>query len=892
VWIETLDVRGYRRLRGVYRFGRGLNIVVGDNETGKSSLHDALIRTLFGFSRQERRRQAGESEKDRRAPWTGGDFGIVAIVHDSQARTLRVEWDFASHTVRVLDAATGADRSAEVRGRHGDVTLGSWLLGLDLAEFRQVCCLDQAAISAVERTENLVLALQQAVERVSSEGGVDQALDLLNEFLRTELGVHTQHLTPLPRGRLATLQHELEEQRAAVTASDQARQEIAALAAVLADRDRELAAARERSAFLEQQILLTDLLALDGRCEHARRLEAHARNVPASPVGLPERLVEQARARFSALKRLGEPLVRLRAELEASREWQHQLERRQADLQHRLDLLEPYAQVDIRHQAALRELRGRRQAIGQELDRAEPLTVPPRDPLLARYRAERAALLGWRRTAPLVRWDATRLGMAAVVWTASVALGAVVHPAFLAGLLLALVLVLLARPRRLATASPSLEDVLAAYGAQTLEDLDGRLVEEDRRIAAATALVEERACRAAAVRESRGAVEHQLIRLLDAAGVAAHPDPDARVQAYLVACDRYAERQQLLAELESSRMALSEARQPLRDLTRREEEHQAVRRELAALLGELGIDAADLDAAEEAMERLVARARVEAGLLVEAAEARAALAALLGPETIERLEERRAQAAAEYEQHVARHGSLASLAGDRQSLATEQWSVRQRLREAELQTTELRTRIRDREEGLGDVAALKERMADLGERMARMEQARDAIRIAREALREAATETHRAFAPHLNRALARNLATITDGRYRQAVVDEDLRIQVEAPETGRLVPVDALSRGTQDQIYLIERLEIVRLLTRAGGNLPLWLDDPFARFDAVRLRLALQLLRDVAAERQVVLFSEDVSLIDHAQAICDDCTVLRLPSAAARAVELSEPGKR
>jgi uncharacterized protein YhaN len=140
----------------------------------------------------------------------------------------------------------------------------------------------------------------------------------------------------------------------------------------------------------------------------------------------------------------------------------------------------------------------------------------------------------------------------------------------------------------------------------------------------------------------------------------------------------------------------------------------------------------------------------------------------------------------------------------------------------------------------------------------------------------------------LNEALRRYLPVVTDGRYRNAVVDDELRIQVEAPETGRLVPVGELSRGTQDQIYLIERLEIVRLLDSTTGEAPLLLDDPFARFDENRLRLALHVLREVAAHRQVVLFSEDQDLVDAARAICRECAVVELPPAAAR----SDPESR
>jgi predicted ATP-dependent endonuclease of OLD family len=87
VWIEQLDVRGFRRLRGTFRFDKGLTIVVGDNESGKSSLHEALIRTLFGFPRSDRTRRSGFSVKDSCTPWLESDYGINALLREVKGRS-------------------------------------------------------------------------------------------------------------------------------------------------------------------------------------------------------------------------------------------------------------------------------------------------------------------------------------------------------------------------------------------------------------------------------------------------------------------------------------------------------------------------------------------------------------------------------------------------------------------------------------------------------------------------------------------------------------------------------------------------------------------------------------------------------------------------------------
>ena len=125
-------------------------------------------------------------------------------------------------------------------------------------------------------------------------------------------------------------------------------------------------------------------------------------------------------------------------------------------------------------------------------------------------------------------------------------------------------------------------------------------------------------------------------------------------------------------------------------------------------------------------------------------------------------------------------------------------------------------------------------------------------------------------------ALDRNLARITNNRYQHVEIDDGLNITVVAPETGRMVPASRLSHGTQDQIFYVERLEIIDLLDPTTGKAPLLVDEPFAHFDDERLSAALQLLAEETRERQVMLFTCDQELVEAACRVCDDPAVIRL----------------
>jgi uncharacterized protein YhaN len=105
---------------------------------------------------------------------------------------------------------------------------------------------------------------------------------------------------------------------------------------------------------------------------------------------------------------------------------------------------------------------------------------------------------------------------------------------------------------------------------------------------------------------------------------------------------------------------------------------------------------------------------------------------------------------------------------------------------------------------------------------------------------------------YLEGHMVRDVAAVTGGRYRRIRVDDKtLDIEVLAPERGDWVPVQSLSQGTLDLIYLAARLGLVRLVT-GDRRPPLVLDDPFVTLDDTRATRALALLKRVAADFQIV----------------------------------------
>ena len=134
---------------------------------------------------------------------------------------------------------------------------------------------------------------------------------------------------------------------------------------------------------------------------------------------------------------------------------------------------------------------------------------------------------------------------------------------------------------------------------------------------------------------------------------------------------------------------------------------------------------------------------------------------------------------------------------------------------------------------------------------------------------------------YLETHMVRDLAAVTDGRYRRVRVDDKtLDIEVYAPEKGDWVPVTALSQGTLDLVYLAARLGLVRLVT-GDRRPPLIFDDPFVTLDDARAARALTLLKGIASDFQVIYLTTS----DRATTTPPTRGRLELPGADTRSVD-------
>ena len=131
----------------------------------------------------------------------------------------------------------------------------------------------------------------------------------------------------------------------------------------------------------------------------------------------------------------------------------------------------------------------------------------------------------------------------------------------------------------------------------------------------------------------------------------------------------------------------------------------------------------------------------------------------------------------------------------------------------------------------------------------------DAINLAIDTLREADAEIQSRFSPELGRVAAGYMSAVTGGRYSDVLINRDFTAKARTKDDVVAHEAEYLSAGTLDIMYLAVRLAVCELALPEGETCPLIIDDALVNLDETRLEQAMALLREIAKERQIILFS-------------------------------------
>ncbi|MDV3136665.1 AAA family ATPase [Mycobacterium sp. 29Ha] len=879
-------------------FAAGLNIVHGPNEAGKSSWFNATYAALAGRRKFRGRGSAEETEyKNRHKPWSGSKWSVGLAVTLDDDRMLAIEQDLAKGEWLIVNASTGQTVSDSELLTDNSLD-GTRLLGLNRHSARATIFTGQSDILRVlEDAGELQTLLEKAAASESADAFADAALAWLKERRSEWVGVLTGK-KPLAISHSAW--------RAAQALAETRRDHLGELLEAIANRKKLAAAlvdARTRVEVAERLAMWKSVYELRSRVEKAVELSASLAETNEADLTVDGEKLSAA-TRLLAVFDGGTDVAPLADGPSA------------ADLQAQIDALPSIPEGDLEPRAevleAQSELVNAQTALATHMQTATPVAAPPPTTLPADELRTLADILASTPpevdTVAVAEFQAARDERAGRIEAlqdeverkdlayreAKAAYHAAALNAAQASELAALHSSERSAAEELITATREQSDFLlealraqeaqAAVMAQEIalrqhqeivdnarqrvlnealepdpEALKGvaRAIDDARTAQKLAAQHAERAAEFRTLREERVRV---LGRLL---GQAAHAEiTDDHVaqtlQAftdYVDACKARAEvaqqaaRRHDLVEAHSQRQQVEAGH--LEALAAREAQRRGVV-ELAANLS-LKVEPA------KAVDELRRWAREQESKL-EASAARktdvALLAQLLGGRELADLtSELAAQtASAGPEPDVPMPADLNAFTAE----------AKDRLDKTINRDGQLKGQIQTLEGDLGSVAEAVEAEADARRAVTRVETLASCLDAATAELKNAKERANASIAPALADRMCPWLPRVTNGRYRDVTVDPgNLTMQV-TEATGQVRQADRLSLGTTEQIYLLLRVTLSQVLSGGAETAPLIFDDVTTQSDAARTVAILELLHELSAEHQVIVFTQEDEVVDWA----------------------------
>lgn len=125
-----------------------------------------------------------------------------------------------------------------------------------------------------------------------------------------------------------------------------------------------------------------------------------------------------------------------------------------------------------------------------------------------------------------------------------------------------------------------------------------------------------------------------------------------------------------------------------------------------------------------------------------------------------------------------------------------------------------------------------------------------ALDLAIKTIEDLSEEIYDSFGSILNKQVSEIIAKITENKYTEVRIDEQLKVRVKSGNS--FISMEYLSTSTIEQIYLALRLSIANVLI--SEDLPIIIDDIFVTYDEQRLVDALKCISEYI-DRQIIILT-------------------------------------
>lgn len=128
----------------------------------------------------------------------------------------------------------------------------------------------------------------------------------------------------------------------------------------------------------------------------------------------------------------------------------------------------------------------------------------------------------------------------------------------------------------------------------------------------------------------------------------------------------------------------------------------------------------------------------------------------------------------------------------------------------------------------------------------------NSIKITKEALDIAYEKAKQNITPKFSAKLAECISKISTEKYKNVNFSDENGLRIEL-KNGDYIPVENLSTGTIDQMYLALRINSITEIVEE--KLPIILDEAFAYYDDERMKNILQYIQEEYKDNQIIIFT-------------------------------------
>lgn len=128
------------------------------------------------------------------------------------------------------------------------------------------------------------------------------------------------------------------------------------------------------------------------------------------------------------------------------------------------------------------------------------------------------------------------------------------------------------------------------------------------------------------------------------------------------------------------------------------------------------------------------------------------------------------------------------------------------------------------------------------------------IKLAINELKKAYSEMKREVIPSITEGLSELSQELTSSKYTKVSFSDENGLRIYMSD-GDTTDINKLSTGTIYQLYLALRIAILKKISNSSESVPIILDEPFAYFDNERLESALECLKKISENNQIIIFS-------------------------------------